>query len=256
MLEESTSSDSYGIRTLDYPKAVVKMHITSPMESKYRIVACRKEPWTVEFIESLERGSWFLDVGANVGSYTLIAVANSLRVCAIEPSIDSAHRLRENLRLNDWSDRAAIYVGALSDVTGLNFFSPADLRPGYNDHVFGQHKHKLQKRADIYHTDIIPTLRLDDLMPMLAGDMPVAMKIDVDGGESAVLAGGTQTLKGGRLNRLMLELGRAGADGILAALDRDGWRVVRRIGDSGDEGLPDFGKDRFRDMFYVWLERG
>ena len=248
------SSDKYGVLPLDY-KLKIAMSITAPMESQYRRTACRKEPWTVEFIESLPRGSWFIDCGANVGPYTLIAVTNNLQVIAIEPSPDSAHRLCENLRLNDWADRAAVYMGALSDANGFNYFSLSDLRPGYNDHVFGKHKHALPERVDIFHTHIIPTIRLDDLVAQLPGDDPIAMKVDVDGGEGLVLAGGVQALQAGRLNRLMLELTRPNADAILADLAKCGWKVVHRIDEETTPPSTEFGGQRFRDMFYIELGR-
>src|SRR3990167_8594009 len=101
--EETTSSGpKFGIRTLDYAKVPIQMRVDTKIESDYRIVACKKEPWTVEFIEQQPLGSIFIDVGANVGSYTLIAVACGLRPVAIEPHFHSYAKLCENLALNDW----------------------------------------------------------------------------------------------------------------------------------------------------------
>lgn len=259
MTQTSSGELQFGVLPLDYPKAHIRMSIETEMEAKYRRTACEKEPWTVEFIEQQEPGTWFIDVGANVGAYTLVAVACGLRVLAIEPDIVSAKKLVDNLQYNDWADRAIVIQCAVAERPGFDYFSPADLRPGYNDHVYRKHKHELQKRPDIFHTRIISTFRLDDLLPLLGGDDPMVLKIDVDGGEEAVLAGAAESLQNGRVRGMMLELHRKHAEKLLTTLTGFGWKEVRRIDENSDltpGEKPKFGRERFRDMFYVQLERG
>ena len=48
-----------------------------PPQKAYRLNACRKEPWTVAFIEAMPANSRFWDIGANVGSYALVAAARA-----------------------------------------------------------------------------------------------------------------------------------------------------------------------------------
>lgn len=258
MTQSSSGEDKYGIVPLDYSSRIL-MNIETEMESKYRAHACAKEPWTVEFIEAQPPGTWFVDVGANVGAYTLVAVAHGLRVLAIEPDISSAKKLVDNLQLNDWADRAVVLQCAVAERPGFDYFSPADLRPGYNDHVFRKHKHQVPKNPNVLHTRVIQTLRLDDILPMLAEpDVPIVMKIDVDGGEASVLEGATESLQNGRLRAIMLELAREHADTLLQMLQNFGWKEVRRIDETTNMGTPSdrkFGVQRFRDMFYVQLER-
>lgn len=257
MTATSSGETKFGILPLDYSSRIL-MSIETEMEARYRAKACAKEPWTVEFIEQQAPGTWFVDVGANVGSYTLVAVAHGLRVLAIEPDISSAFKLVQNLQLNDWADRVVVLPCAVAERPGLDYFSPADLRPGGNDHVYRKHKHQVPKRMDVLHTRVIETKRLDDILPMLAGDVPIAMKIDVDGGEDAVLEGATEVLQQGRLQGIMLELQRKHADVVLQRLAGFGWKEVRRIDETTDLGTaedPQFGRTRFADMFYVQLAR-
>lgn len=252
----SSSGPEYGILPLDYPKQHIRMKIDTPMESDYRRIACAKEPWTIEFIEQQPSGTWFFDIGANVGSYTLVAVAHGLKVVAIEPSIDSAHKLCENLRLNNWADMAIVYAGGLAERTGFEHFSLADCRPGYNDHVFGKHKHELTKRADIFHTHIIPIMKLDDMIQaFLIPEVPISMKIDVDGGELMILRGGLNALKLPMVRSILLEVQRPNAEEALKILADCGFKETRRIDEHTDLGEQHFGRERFRDMFYIQVER-
>ena len=257
-MPENTSGHDWkpGIRMLDYPKAKLRMDITTEMEGKYRISACEKEPWTVEFIEKQPPNTWFIDIGANVGAYTLVAIAHGLRVVSIEPHIHTAERLAHNLELNDLADKAIIMVMGLSDQTGFDFFSMADLRPGYNDHVFGKHKNELAKRPNIFHTHIVPTMRLDDFIPLLTpNDVPIAMKLDVDGVEDRVLNGAINSLRNSALRAMMLELDKKHADSVLKVMGDLGWHEVRRIDETTPLANNHYGRERFGKMFYIEMEK-
>src|SRR5262245_23889981 len=59
---------------LDYDAHSVRLLATSPMERKWRARSCKKEPWTVAWIEeSMGSGGVLYDVGANVGTFSLVA---------------------------------------------------------------------------------------------------------------------------------------------------------------------------------------
>src|SRR5687767_9397515 len=85
---------------LDYEKAVIKMIAHTQLEVDVRAKACAKEPWTVAFIENMKRGDVLWDVGANVGSYSLIAAALGHDVVAIEPGLANFKALIDNAQLN------------------------------------------------------------------------------------------------------------------------------------------------------------
>ena len=87
---------------LDYPSADIWLHVTTEVERKYRVHACRKEPWTVEWLDGcVQPGDVLYDIGANVGAFTLIAaVGRGARAVAFEPSYANYGRLCENLHLN------------------------------------------------------------------------------------------------------------------------------------------------------------
>ncbi len=62
----------------------------------------------------LRRDDWFIDVGANIGFYSLIAasVAGDRSVLAVEPHPTAAARLRENAALNSFHDLHVVEAAA------------------------------------------------------------------------------------------------------------------------------------------------
>jgi FkbM family methyltransferase len=72
-------------------------------------------------LDILPVGGTFLDLGANLGFYTVqaaAAVGDSGRVIAFEPTPSSAALLRENVSLNGFDDRTTIVEAAVSGRTG------------------------------------------------------------------------------------------------------------------------------------------
>src|SRR5688572_14716010 len=60
-------------RRLDYDRADIYLRVTSKVEG-FRIHACAKEPFTIEWIHGqLRAGDVLYDIGANVGAYSLVA---------------------------------------------------------------------------------------------------------------------------------------------------------------------------------------
>lgn len=224
--DESTASGAYGVRKLDYAPVPINIHVTNPLEATYRLHACAKEPWTIEFIEALPQGSWFFDIGANVGPYTLVAAARGLHVVAIEPSFESYGALCRNLLMNNFLDRAIPLAMAVTDKTGFTWLAYNDVRAGANGNDLGP-----QVEASFqHHRQCVPIMRLDDLMRLLPIplDAPIAMKIDVDGGEPGVLQGADNLLRSGRVGQMMIEIQRAQEADVVAWLEERGWTLEQR----------------------------
>lgn len=194
------------IARLDYPHAVIKMQIESAPEQKWRVNACQKEPWTAAWLDSLPTNATFWDIGANVGSYALIAIARGLRVVAVEPGYENVRKLRHNLALNDWLDRAFVYDCALGAAPAWAWLHYSDLAPGAASHAINASPRKIS-----FHMQPIRLRPLDDLIEetSTATPGPHYLKIDVDGGEMAVLDGAAGFLSRSDLLGVMMEA-RAG----------------------------------------------
>lgn len=160
------------LELLDYPHQEIWMYCDSDTERRMRLQACQKEPETTEWISSLPAGSVLYDIGANCGSYALLAGSLGLKVYAFEPAPFNFQRLVENIEANGLQDRVTPIQMALSDDFGTCGFDWSSEEPGAASHT------------QIPKGDI-PTVRLDSLKPV-----PDYIKIDVDGHELAVIRGG------------------------------------------------------------------
>lgn len=144
----------------------------------------------------LRPGEHFVDVGANVGSYTVLAGGVGARVTAVEPIPATFTHLQRNVALNGLGDRVRCCQTGLSDQPGsLRFSSGLDTV-----------NHVLAAGEDLLGVDVLVT-RLDDLV---AHDAPMLMKIDVEGHELAVLQGGQATLGDRRLLAVIMETNGSG----------------------------------------------
>ena len=64
----------------------------------------KKEPTTLEWLQSLEDDSMLIDVGANIGIYSIpSALFHVKKVIALEPEILNFNMLLKNMELNDIS---------------------------------------------------------------------------------------------------------------------------------------------------------
>jgi FkbM family methyltransferase len=148
---------------------------------------------TVSLFRRLAKpGMTVIDVGANVGQYTLLAAAavgTTGTVHAFEPDAQNVERLRENLAANGFSS-VKVNVLALADEAGeLTLYS------AHNDNAG---EHSLFKFDPHMVGHVIPALPLDDYLrtAQLGSSGSVDLiKIDVQGAEAKVLKGSVETLK-------------------------------------------------------------
>lgn len=181
---------------LDYAPTSIYLRSTSEYESRMRGQACAKEPWTVAWIEGLDARAVLWNVGANVGSYALIAGSRGVQTYAVEPHAPSYEALVTNVLINDLSGRVAPLPFALGAATGLQAMRYASLLPGSASHGFGDES-GASVPVWVYRGD-----ELAELIPL-----PTHLLIDVDGAEMEVLSGLIGTL--------------ADATGVLIELSRD-----------------------------------
>jgi len=169
-----------------------------------RLSSVEKEPFTVDWIESIEPGDVLYDIGANVGPYSLIAAkatGNRARVFAFEPSPSTFRDLFRNVILNDCAESITPLPLALwSENRVLSF----------KFHLFrsGAAKHRLATDLDAGHPRVarVVGVRLDDLVERFGLPVPTHAKIDVDGGELEVLRGAMRTLKRPEWRSILIEL--------------------------------------------------
>jgi FkbM family methyltransferase len=143
----------------------------------------------------LREGDLFIDVGANVGSYTVLAGAVAgAKVIAVEPIPDTFTSLLTNLRLNNLDGLVTPLNVGLGDRKGRIRFT-ADL--DCVNRALAPNEAYDGRSIDV---EILP---LDTLT---AARDPALIKIDVEGFEGEVLAGADNTLRKSSLLAVIMEV--------------------------------------------------
>jgi FkbM family methyltransferase len=166
----------------------------------------------------------FVDVGANVGSYTILAcAARGARGYCMEPVPATFARLAENLRVNGLGDRVRSLNIAVGDEDGELALACSD--DDCTNHVM---------RAGESAGEVIrvKSLRLDTI---LKGESPTLIKIDVEGFESRVLDGARSVLGNDSLHSAIIEMNGSG--------DRYGFSEDRIVTEMGRFGFKPFSYD-------------
>jgi FkbM family methyltransferase len=168
---------------------------------------------SVFLLKYLQPGDTFLDIGANVGHYSLIASAYSkCKVIAIEPIPNTYTQLINNLERNQLQHKVnALNIG-LGDKNGKLFFTNSQFTTN-----------KVSKD----NTGIEVAVKTAD---QITQDHTInAVKIDVEGYEWFVLKGAKQLLQSSSLNIIIIELNESGKyfsisdEQIVALLNENGF---------------------------------
>jgi FkbM family methyltransferase len=191
---------------------------------------------------ALSPGDLFIDVGANIGAYSVWAAEIGAEVIAIEPDADARTRLEANIALNGYS--VAVVGAALADRTGSMRFTNG---LGTLNRLVTSKSCEPERAAR--------KVRVDTLDNVIGDRCAAGVKIDVEGAERLVLEGARMALADHRIRLLQLEWNSAS----LELLDEDrgpladllasyGYSLFRATGDGqlvplGEQ--PTFGADVF-----------
>lgn len=174
------------------------------------------EPELLDVFRAVARSSrFFVDVGANIGYYGLLAAAynSEIEVVAFEPSPDPFAQLLRNAALNGRSNITAVPM-ALGEKQGRIVFYQSK-NPKYPDiPQLGSTGSADPSQASSYGEAARVEVEIDTLDAYLARARPAGfppvgmMKVDVEGAEVDVLRGSAKTLDRDRPVVLFEALGR------------------------------------------------
>jgi FkbM family methyltransferase len=163
----------------------------------------------------------FIDVGANFGLYTIYLLRHCpglSQVFAVEPQARNYHQLCSNVLLNDFSPRVKAFAwGASNGRRSVEFLENKGSSTGMSRIAETAPQ---ATRRERFNTVTIEVDALDSLLPPLVGET-IAMKIDVEGHELAVLEGARQLLQN---NACLLQI---------EVLDQDPARLERLRAEHG-----------------------
>lgn len=166
-----------------------------PGGERVRLAAAyRHVTWNTEEYDAFRRdvsaGDVVLDVGANLGAYTLLFgqwVGPSGQVYAFEPAPRTRRGLARHVALNDLEHLVSVRAEAMSREDGRARFR-ADGERGDNRLAAGD-------GGDTTSIDIATTSI--DAFCQRIGKQPSLIKVDVEGAELAVLEGARETIAAG-----------------------------------------------------------
>jgi FkbM family methyltransferase len=138
----------------------------------------------------------FVDIGANIGSYSILSAAHiGSDTISIEPVPATFNHLINNIRINDIKEKVEALNIAIGSQKGTVKFT---ITQGTMNHV-----------ATNSDKDTI-NVKMSTLDEILHGRNPTLLKIDVEGFETEVLNGASQTLDNDVLKAIIIELNGSG----------------------------------------------
>ena len=190
-----------------------------------------------EFVElkycrsRLNRGDILIDVGANVGHFSLLLsdIVDSEDILAFEPAPSAFRRLGENWELNDWT-RKHLFNCAVGETEATVFMA------NENGPLTTNRVHVGERAGDI----AVPIRSLDSFRHLWADRNIGLLKIDVEGYEPNVFAGSVATLSEDRPGLIMFESLGAAVNGRVAKYLHDADYVVFGLDQRGEPNFTNF----------------
>jgi FkbM family methyltransferase len=190
---------------------------------------CRREPHGGESVA--------LDIGANIGQFTVQMAASGFRCHSFEPTAATFERLGENVTASGFENQVKCIRMAVGDRTGEVEFYTERTSPATNG---------LSPRPDgpdaggkVVH---VPMTTVDAYLAAQKLERIDVMKVDVEGFEAAVFRGAKETLGRRAVRAILFEVcptlyRRAGeSGGSLLGLLRDLGYCAYRLDDDGECG--------------------
>lgn len=184
-------------------------------------VGLHEFPEMMLLLHLLRPGDLFLDVGANVGSYVVLASGVCrARTIAFEPDPITAAALWRNVSINHLAELVTVYEAAVGDVESMVPFT------------VGLDTVNKVSQPGVTGTRMVRQCRLDDVA---SADNPILVKIDVEGYEEAALDGAHVLLAKPSLKAIEIETVTEKVKTLLEnhgffQADYDPWRRRLRTG--------------------------
>jgi FkbM family methyltransferase len=164
-----------------------------------------KEPETIGWIDQSSNGDSLLDIGANIGIYSIYAATKGMRVCAIEPNALNFSLLNLNILDNDLNDLVVAFPISVHSETKIAELNMDNL-------IWGGALASFDRKVDYKGNNVGFSFRqgssgtsIDDFVRD-TGFRPSHIKIDVDGNEILVLNGGKEYIRSDACKSILIEL--------------------------------------------------
>jgi len=198
------------IKKLKYKKKDIYINLNSEYEYGMRLHSDSREPDTVKWIEeNIKNDDILYDIGANVGTYSLIAALSNdknIKVYSFEPSFTNFYQLVRNVSVNNCEECMFPFNIAISDCSTVDYFNYSSLETGTAVHAFGEPLDPSGKKFTPVMRQLLLSFSLDELVYKYNLPAPNHLKIDVDGIEEKILLGASRVLSSEHLKTLLVEI--------------------------------------------------
>lgn len=182
--------------------------------SKWRVKSLfTKEPETIEWIDNFKnlnnRPIIFWDIGSNIGLYSIYAACThkNIKIYSFEPSTSNLRLLSRNISINGLSEKIFIAQFPLSKKNfQFSEMNEQEFKEGWSMNTYGKAKDFEGKEFKPNQKYNIFGLSIDYLIENNILEVPNYIKIDVDGIEDEILAGGIKSLGHENLKGISIEL--------------------------------------------------
>ena len=168
-----------------------------------------REPDTLDWIRGFKPGDTLLDIGSNVGVFTLFAaVARQIAVISCDPLPQNHYALARNIALNHVGHLVTpicVAINDRSEVAELSIPAIADVAGGAGA-TFGETFDNYRGTIDPSHILKSPGMSVDGLISTFGLPVPTHIKMDIDGIQDKVIRGAVGTLQNHLVKSVMLEL--------------------------------------------------
>ena len=144
------------------------------------------EAWITVWMLRALPGKAFIDVGANMGYYTLLALSEGCPTQAFEPQPKLHQLVTASIHENGWGDAAAVHQIAAGALEGTAVFTVPNHHGMLATYAYNvRSRDYFDTDYDTYEVEIWPLDFLVDWQP----ELPLLIKIDVEGAEPHTWAG-------------------------------------------------------------------
>ncbi len=205
-----TTYSTYKLASIKKGKFELKYYIPN-RTCEWRVETLfSKEPHTLKWLRRIDKDEYLLDIGANVGMYSIYAaIMCSCNVYAFEPESQSFSTLCKNIYLNNLHSKILAFPIALSDIQSFTKFhlSKFLMDGGESCHAAGESffDFSLQQRQSPFYQGAF-TITIDEAISMNAIKIPQFIKIDIDGFEHKVINGAQNCLGERSLKSICIEI--------------------------------------------------
>lgn len=204
------------------------------------------ETENLDFIDLIEPGNCFYDLGACEGRFSIYAALKGLRVFSFEPENRNFKVLGENIEQNLLSTsitRFNLALGKTNDVGIMKIGQPWE---GGHQKVVNHDNIRQDLNFNFVEEQVVNIVSLDDHIREQNLPMPNYLKVDIDGSEVPFLNGSNATLQSVDLRGIIFELDKA---------DNNFSQIIKRLAGIGFEVTSEHQVPNEKHLFNIIFNR-